>query len=292
MNKRPYVFIGSSMEGLDAAKAIQANLEHVAETHIWSQGLFGLSGGTLQSLVKVADKFDFAILLLTPDDLTTSRGQENASPRDNVIFELGLFIGAIEQDRVFIIADREAQMKMPSDLAGISYATFVRPISGTMQSALGAACTSVETSIKKLGSRTGNTFRAWWWTGCFGNGVDEDADYFMTVVNSSQEDIPWLNVHVMPGSENQLEPLGEKTDRLMSGQYAFYRFRMLDGNGDLSKSAIHILNGKREETSVAIFKRNSIGGPVLIDSSLGKKLYDRIEFFASLRSKTEKPIHN
>lgn len=282
MKKRPYVFIGSSTEGLDAAKAVQANLEHAAETHIWSQGLFGLSGGSLESLVKATEKFDFAILLLTPDDLTTCRGQENSSPRDNVIFELGLFIGAIGRDRVFIIVDREAQIKLPSDLAGITPATFVRPASGTMQSALGTACTQIEDVLKKMGNRFGHAVNAWWWTGCFENGTEEDADYFMTVVNSSREDIPWLDVHVMPSNECPLEPMGDKTERLMGGQYAFYRFRMRDENGNLSKSAVHILKNEREKTSIRIFKRNSVGGPVFTDFSLGAELYDRITCFASL----------
>jgi predicted nucleotide-binding protein len=63
-------------------------LEHSCECQIWHQGLFGLSGGTLETLVNKLDLFDFAILCLTPDDLTTSRGKEQQSPRDNVILEL------------------------------------------------------------------------------------------------------------------------------------------------------------------------------------------------------------
>jgi predicted nucleotide-binding protein len=49
------------------------------------------------------DSFDFAILVLTPDDLTQSRGKQQPSPRDNVVFELGLFIGALGRDRVFMV---------------------------------------------------------------------------------------------------------------------------------------------------------------------------------------------
>ena len=70
---RPKVFIGSSSEGEKYAKAIQLLLDRQCEVTIWSQGLFGLSQGTLESLVLAIDKFDFAILLLTPDDMVTSR---------------------------------------------------------------------------------------------------------------------------------------------------------------------------------------------------------------------------
>src|SRR5687767_5344141 len=107
--KRPYVFIGSSAEGLAVAEAIQLNLKYNCESHIWSQGLFGLSNGPLENLVKCLGEFDFAILVLTPDDLTVSRGQESQSPRDNVVFELGLFIGAIGRNRVFMVVDRDAR---------------------------------------------------------------------------------------------------------------------------------------------------------------------------------------
>src|SRR5687767_13559681 len=124
MKQKPFVFIGSSSEGLETAKGAQANLEYSCESQIWSQGLFGLSSGTLETLVRSLDKFDFAILVLTEDDITISRDQEQKSPRDNVIFELGLFIGGLGLDRTFIVVDRKAKLKLPSDLGGITPATF------------------------------------------------------------------------------------------------------------------------------------------------------------------------
>ena len=88
--KRPCVFIGSSTEGLEIARAIQVNLDQACELTIWGQGIFGLGGGTLENLVEKLDDFDFAIFVLTPDDLVTSRGRRQESPRDNVLLELGL----------------------------------------------------------------------------------------------------------------------------------------------------------------------------------------------------------
>ena len=41
------------------------------------------------------DQFDFAVMILSPDDMTESRDQSYASPRDNVLFELGLFMGRL-----------------------------------------------------------------------------------------------------------------------------------------------------------------------------------------------------
>jgi len=66
---RPSIFIGSSTEGLKIAKYIQVLLDHSCEVTIWSQGVFGLGEGPLESLVLAAEKFDFAILVLTADDM-------------------------------------------------------------------------------------------------------------------------------------------------------------------------------------------------------------------------------
>lgn len=146
---RPMVFIGSSIAGLPVAKAIQVELQYCAECVIWSQGVFGLSEGSLESLVKALRTYDFAILVLTPDDLVTSNGNTNPAPRDNVLLELGMFIGSLGQKRTFMVVDRMAKLKLPTDLAGITPATFQMPEGGTMQSAVGPACTEIESTVKR-----------------------------------------------------------------------------------------------------------------------------------------------
>ncbi len=138
--KRPSVFVGSSAEGIKIAKALQVLLDTNCEVTIWSQGVFGLSQGTLESLVLALDQFDFAILVLTPDDLVVSRDQVTSAPRDNVLFELGFFIGGLGRDRTFIVYDRTALIKLPSDLAGVTAVTFEPHSSGNLQSALGGHC--------------------------------------------------------------------------------------------------------------------------------------------------------
>ena len=145
------MFIGSSTEGLKIAKALQVLLDHACEVVIWSQGVFGLSQGTLESLVHALDQFDFAILVLTADDLVTSRDVSMSAPRDNVLFELGLFMGGLGRDRTFIVYDRTGGLKLPSDLAGVTAATFEPHSSGNLESALGAASTRIENQIARLG---------------------------------------------------------------------------------------------------------------------------------------------
>lgn len=148
---RPTVFIGSSREGLAVAEAIQLNLDHACDTTIWSQGVFGLGDGTLEALVTRKEDFDFAILVLTPDDLTLSRDEIQPSPRDNVMLELGIFLGAIGRKRTFAVYDRTAIVKLPSDLAGVTHATYQPHADGNLQATLGAATTLIKGSIQQFG---------------------------------------------------------------------------------------------------------------------------------------------
>lgn len=119
-NKKVSAFIGSSKEGLGIAQAIQLELEEYATCTIWYQGVFGLNEGTLESLEKSLEKFEFAILVLTPDDVVISREKVVQLPRDNVLFELGLFMGRLGRKRVFIVYCDEENIKLPSDLAGVT----------------------------------------------------------------------------------------------------------------------------------------------------------------------------
>ncbi|MBN7771653.1 nucleotide-binding protein [Marinobacter daepoensis] len=148
------IFIGSSVEGLPCAKALQVNLDHACEVTIWHQGVFGLGGGTLEDLSKKLDQVDFAILVVTPDDLIVSRDREQAAPRDNVLLELGMCIGTLGRERSFLVYDRTAGLKLPSDLAGITPATYQPHSDGNLSAALGAASTQIEKKAIELGIRT------------------------------------------------------------------------------------------------------------------------------------------
>lgn len=155
---KPAVFIGSSSEGLEIARAIQYLLDEEYESALWNQGTFGLSHGTLESLVRALPEFDYAILVLTADDLSVSRGHERAVARDNVLFELGLFIGALGRERTFILYDRTQPPALPSDLAGITPATFAPHANGNLEAALGAPSTRILRSIKRFGLRENREF--------------------------------------------------------------------------------------------------------------------------------------
>jgi hypothetical protein len=117
---KPKIFIGSSREGLDIANAIHANLTRDAECSVWSNGVFQISGSTIYSLINALRNSDFGVFVFSPDDLTIMRGQQNPVVRDNVIFELGLFIGRLGVERCFFITpDHVADLRLPTDLMGI-----------------------------------------------------------------------------------------------------------------------------------------------------------------------------
>jgi predicted nucleotide-binding protein len=141
---KPRVFIGSSVEGIKVAEAIQLGLDYTTESTIWSQGVFGLSRGSLETLVVAASKFDYAVLVLTPDDVTTKRTTTNNAPRDNVLFELGFFMGALGRDRVFMVYERDITLELPTDLAGITAATFSKFSDNNLSAAVGPVVTKLK----------------------------------------------------------------------------------------------------------------------------------------------------
>jgi Predicted nucleotide-binding protein containing TIR-like domain len=151
----PSVFVGSSSQGFSVAEAIQSNLAADCETRIWDQGVIPPAQSTLEALAKAAEDVDFAILVLTPDDVSESRGQRQACPRDNVLFEIGLFVGSVGRLRTFLVVDKTVRMNLPSDLAGVT-CTDYRPFSSSddLRPALGPACISIRRAIKQQGPRT------------------------------------------------------------------------------------------------------------------------------------------
>lgn len=149
--RKPNLFIGSSVEGLEVARAIELQLEDDAEVTLWKNGVFGLGEGTLESLVESLDQFDFAILALTPDDLITSRRVSFQSPRDNVLLELGLFMGHLGRKRTFVIHAREQTLKLPSDLAGVTLLSYAPRQDHNLTAAVSPACTKIRNKISEMG---------------------------------------------------------------------------------------------------------------------------------------------
>ncbi len=123
MNK-PRIFLGSSGKQGKLLQALARGLEDVAHVVPWTTS-FNPGTTTLERLVELAHEVDFAAFVFARDDWTaaspavseaTESGQ--ASPRDNVVFEAGLFGGTLGMRRTFIL--HAAGAKLPSDLLGLT----------------------------------------------------------------------------------------------------------------------------------------------------------------------------
>ncbi len=158
--RKPRLFIASSVESLPIAEAINVNLDHDFEVTIWKGGTFQLSSYTIDDLVKKSSAVDFALFIFTPDDITLIRDKREHVVRDNVLFELGLFIGAIGKDRSFIIKPRNVELHLPTDLLGVHAADYESKRSdGDLISATNKACSLIkqEASIKGIINNIGAT---------------------------------------------------------------------------------------------------------------------------------------
>lgn len=148
---RPKLFVGcSSQGGMDVAHRLQEELSSEVEVIIWNQGVFKPGESYLESLTKDCFDFDFAALVLSPDDLVLSGSAAGQLvPRDNVLFELGLFMGRLGRERTFIVMSRDAQQKLPSDLHGITAALFNGPYQGAKRQDVAVACGPIRDAIRQ-----------------------------------------------------------------------------------------------------------------------------------------------
>ena len=153
-NDRIRMFVGSSTETLQIANAIQAGLAYDAVTvTVWTDHVFGPSSFFLESLADTANSSDFAVLVVGPDDKVSSRGEDLDAPRDNVVFELGLFMGAVGRKRVFIVRPRGGELKIPTDLLGLNSITYALGDPKDLAARIGPVCNELRNAINELGAR-------------------------------------------------------------------------------------------------------------------------------------------
>jgi CRP/FNR family transcriptional regulator, cyclic AMP receptor protein len=146
-----HLFIISSTEALPIARAIQNAFENDPFTVvIWTDGVFRASQYPVESLEKQLDQSDFAIAIAQPDDSTQSRDRAFLTPRDNVIFELGFFMGRLGRHRSLLLEPRGEEVKLPSDLTGITTISYKYGPTN-LAATLGPACNRIRDIITELG---------------------------------------------------------------------------------------------------------------------------------------------
>jgi len=153
-NEYPKLFIMSSTEALDVAREVQGQLERDVFSTVWTDGAFFAGGYPLEALEKAVSESDFAVAIAQPDDVVESRGSTNPTLRDNVLFELGLFMGKLSRHRAILIHPRGAGLKLPSDLQGLTVLSYTPGKPNELAARLGAACNEIRKMVKNLGVRT------------------------------------------------------------------------------------------------------------------------------------------
>jgi predicted nucleotide-binding protein len=144
----PSVFIGSSSAALDLARRLKAALGDAVRAEIWDENAIKTNpdgsytdGAVMANLFQTARLYDYAIMILRPDDTLKTvdeKGQpiDLSIPRDNVIFELGLFMGAIGGRRALAVVSHGATaVRLPSDLFGFDQVTLAGEDEASVQAA-------------------------------------------------------------------------------------------------------------------------------------------------------------
>ena len=160
--EKPRIFLGSSGKQAKLLKALARGLETVADVEPWTTS-FNPGTTTLQRLIDLSHEVDFAAFVFAQDDWTSGGAPASASPepgqaspRDNVVFEAGLFGSALGMERTFILHANGA--KLPSDLLGLTSVRYD-------QATTAAEMRSVNEKLRKAiesGGRLNRIEGAWW----------------------------------------------------------------------------------------------------------------------------------
>ncbi len=152
------VFIGSSTESINIAEAIHVNLAKDPSINAypitWNQGVFAAGNYIMEDLLRQLHQSIYAIFVFGADDTIYYRRKKYATVRDNVLFETGLFMGALGKDRVFFVLPKTKNYnyKVPSDFNGITYATYDPDlVEKNVSNAVTTACFTIKEKMRRIG---------------------------------------------------------------------------------------------------------------------------------------------
>lgn len=153
-NEAPKLFIMSSSEALPVANALRDSLARDVFSTVWNEGVFFAGGYSLEALEIQVDQADFAVAVAQPDDIVKSRGTKQRTMRDNVLFELGLFMGKLTRYRSILVHPRVKDLKVPSDLSGLTLVPYEDGDPATIATRIEPAAGKIRSVIEALGVRT------------------------------------------------------------------------------------------------------------------------------------------
>lgn len=153
-NEYPRIFVISSSEGMEVARLIRKNLDaDDMAVYLWDQGTFVVSEYPISSLEDAIERADFTIAVARADDTLVSRGSSHNVSRDNVHFEYGISVGRLGRERSFLLVDAGAEVKLPSDLAGLTTLRYQSADKDKLTRTVAKACDEVRERIEFIGVR-------------------------------------------------------------------------------------------------------------------------------------------
>jgi hypothetical protein len=113
------IFVGSSSDSEQFAKWVKIILERGGGVEVkgWWDGLFKVSRTYIQTLEELLLWADASVFIFSEDDHLTQRGDAVWAPRDNVVFEYGMFLAG--QKRGSAAFAKLGNPAIPSDLGGV-----------------------------------------------------------------------------------------------------------------------------------------------------------------------------
>jgi Predicted nucleotide-binding protein containing TIR-like domain len=179
---KPRIFLGSSGKQSKLLEAITRGVEDVADVEPWTT-TFNPGRATLDRLVELSQEVDFAAFVFAQDDWTTTDASQSgqASPRDNVVFEAGLFGGALGIRRTFILHAHGS--KLPTDLLGL---TSVRYDPATSPAEVRAINQKLRKAIETEGRR-GPIEGVWWQLSLTARSEDEPSAVGLVLISRDRD---------------------------------------------------------------------------------------------------------
>ena len=144
----PKLFVGSAVENLDVAHAIQEALQNDAEVTVWTEDVFTLSDSALSGFQRVLEGADCALFI---SDIATGKRAPSINP--NLTLELGMSIGFLGAERTACLLTAPSAPELPSYLRGISVFRFSGSIPDKLRAAIAPIANSIRRWMRKSGRR-------------------------------------------------------------------------------------------------------------------------------------------
>ena len=150
---RPTVFVGSSTPALSVAKELDHGLSTIADVVLWNTA-FDAGTWLLGGILNRAQQSDFGVFVIHGDDTATVKGTNYTAVRDNVLFEAGVFMGALGPERTILLwpdGHGSETLRLPTDLEGLLRETYTPGRSHQVKPDVQSALASIRRRVESMG---------------------------------------------------------------------------------------------------------------------------------------------